>query len=110
VLVALQPVQFVSIAAALGAIEKAAFEEFAVTSPLPQPAANSSAGVRSSEKFLINSRMIKVLTYILSTMTKDKEKRSACGAKRITKVSRPGSGNDPGIHPRPRQTASVPHP
>jgi hypothetical protein len=76
VLVALQPVQFVSMAAAPGAIEKAAFEEFAVTSPLPQPAANSSAGVRSIAKFLINSRMVKILTYILPTVTKEREKRT----------------------------------
>jgi hypothetical protein len=95
-------------AAAPGAIEKAAFEEFAVTSPLPQPAANSSAGVSSIAKFLINSRMVKILPYILLTVTKEREKRTARGAKRITKVSKLVGGNGPGIHPRPRQTGSVP--
>jgi hypothetical protein len=45
-LVALQPVQFVSIAVVPGVIAKMPFDGFADTPPLVQPAASSSAGAR----------------------------------------------------------------
>ena len=71
-LVALQPVQLVSITPVPGVTEKAAFGEFAVPRPLPQPAANSSAGARSSENFLKNSRMVNIPIYIVSTTSGEK--------------------------------------
>jgi hypothetical protein len=58
-------VQLVSIAEAPGLTENAAIEEFAVTSPLPQPAIASSAGARNNEKFLNTSRMITFLALTL---------------------------------------------
>jgi hypothetical protein len=69
-LLALQPVQLVSMELANGATEKAAFEEPAVTSPLPHPAANSSAGANSSERFLRDSRMVKIPKAILVTASR----------------------------------------
>jgi hypothetical protein len=72
-LVALQPAQLVSMAAVPGEMEKAAFEELALTRPLPQPAARSSAGARSIGRFLENSRMVKSPTYIVSTAPAEKE-------------------------------------
>jgi hypothetical protein len=43
-----------------GETEKAEFAGFAVTRPLPQPAAKSSAGANSSEIILKNSRMVTI--------------------------------------------------
>jgi hypothetical protein len=48
-LVALQPEQLVSMEPMPGVTKKAEFADFAVTNPLPQPAASSSAGAKSSE-------------------------------------------------------------
>jgi hypothetical protein len=52
---ALQPVQLVSMMDAPGATDRAAFEEFAPTRPLPHPATRSSSGANSSERFLESS-------------------------------------------------------
>jgi hypothetical protein len=62
---ALQPAQLVSMAAAPGVTEKPEFAEFAVPSPLPQPAAKSSAGAKSSGRFLKDSRMGKPYLLLL---------------------------------------------
>jgi hypothetical protein len=59
-LVALQPVQLVSMEPVRGVTEKAEFAGVAVTRPLPQPAAKSSAGANSSGKFLENSLMVTI--------------------------------------------------
>jgi hypothetical protein len=57
VLVALHPVQLVSISAIPGATKKAGRKEFAVPIPLPHPAARNSAGARNSGKYFNNSRI-----------------------------------------------------
>jgi hypothetical protein len=77
VLVALQPVQLVSIAEPPGVTEKTAFEEFAETSPLPQPAAKSSAGAKSSERFLRSGfRIVKPCIYCIDSERKRKKARN----------------------------------
>jgi hypothetical protein len=67
---ALHPVQLVSMVDAPGATERAAFEEFAPTRPLPQPATTSSAGAISNEMFQENGRIVTILNYILSITPK----------------------------------------
>jgi hypothetical protein len=62
----LQPVQFVSMTEAPGATEKTELEEFALTNPLLQPTVRSSAGAKSSARFLENGRTVTIPTFILS--------------------------------------------
>jgi len=67
----LQPVQLVSMEAVPGVTEKAAFEELAVTRPVPQPAANTSAGARSIGRFLKNGfRIVTIFHHSLSADSK----------------------------------------
>jgi hypothetical protein len=61
----------------LGVMENAEVEELALTRPLPQPAASSSAGARSIGSNLEDSRMVKSPTYIVLTAPAEKEKRAA---------------------------------
>jgi hypothetical protein len=60
-----------------GVTEKTEFEELALTRPLPQPAARSSAGARSIGRILEDSRMVKNPTYIVLTAPAEIEKRAA---------------------------------
>jgi hypothetical protein len=61
-----------------GVTEMAEFAGVAVTKLLPQPATKSSAGARSSEIVLKNSRMVTIpdRTSILSTFSAEKVKQT----------------------------------